>query len=82
MPIEVKRFVCSFCKKFVRAKKSTVEFHEQKCFWNAATKSCVTCKYLAVEVTGVGDEPTGMHFCTKKDSVIQLTTKCNLHFDK
>jgi len=78
MPTEVKRFKCIHCK-YTRAKKKTVEFHESICFLNPETKSCATCQYLSLEVSGVDDEPTGNHFCTKKNSVIKLTTKCNLH---
>ena len=42
---EIKAFHCSFCKKYSSA-KAVITKHEKKCFYNAATRSCVTCLFF------------------------------------
>jgi hypothetical protein len=45
MPFEIKRYACSFCKRFVRASKERVELHEPTCFYNPDRRSCRTCQW-------------------------------------
>jgi len=42
MPKQIIRFKCDFCKKSY-AKEKEAQKHEEKCFYNEATKSCATC---------------------------------------
>jgi len=45
---EIKAFKCDFCKKILRS-KSGMYLHENKCFYNPDSKSCVTCENLSLE---------------------------------
>lgn len=42
---KITAFACDFCKKLYRT-KSGGKRHEDRCFFNPATHSCVTCKHI------------------------------------
>lgn len=52
MPIEVKRYKCTYCQKRVRAKKSDIVKHESICFYNPDVKSCSTCDHRTTDENG------------------------------
>ena len=53
---EIKAYVCDFCpptqKPRARINKTLAVKHEAWCFWNPATRSCVTCCFLAQDEEG------------------------------
>lgn len=40
----IKMFECEYCHKTLRKTKKGIDNHENKCFYNEATKSCATCE--------------------------------------
>lgn len=44
MAIEIKAYLCEHCKKKVLRSKSGIKYHEDRCYWNPETKSCMTCE--------------------------------------
>ena len=43
--IEIKMYQCEHCKKKKYVHKSSAKRHEEKCYWNTNTRSCMTCKH-------------------------------------
>jgi len=71
----VKRIVwrCSYCNKHVRAKKSAVTWHEERCFKNPESRSCITCEHLDREVDG-------KRYCEEEINIEErLMTQCKKH---
>lgn len=44
MPYEIKMYQCSYCRKKY-TNRSQAQKHEDICFYNEDTKSCITCIY-------------------------------------
>jgi len=44
---KITAFECEFCKRILKTKQA-MKVHEPKCFKNPASKSCLTCKSLAL----------------------------------
>jgi hypothetical protein len=45
-------YQCDYCNK-LRLNITQAKKHELICFWNPASKSCITCKFLGVRPVGV-----------------------------
>jgi len=45
---KITAYKCDFCNKFLRSKMG-IKLHESKCFYNPASKSCVTCEHLCLK---------------------------------
>jgi hypothetical protein len=69
---EVNTYHCDHCSKVYITKKVCVS-HENMCYSNPATKSCMTCLYFSQYDTT---------FCTKKAIINStgLQTGCKIHF--
>jgi len=39
-------YECDFCKKLYRS-RGGISNHEKRCFYNSATRSCITCQFLS-----------------------------------
>jgi len=46
---EIKAYECSFCNKYYKKTKKTVEKHEVICFSNPVRKACQTCSNLGLK---------------------------------
>jgi hypothetical protein len=46
---EIIRYRCDHCNK-VFANKSYTLKHEEVCYWNPKTKSCITCEHFTTEL--------------------------------
>ena len=57
---EIKAYRCSYCKKYGLS-KSNIKKHEEGCFRNPLTRSCVTCANYAQKDNG---HPSQFHFDT------------------
>lgn len=59
MPIKVIAYSCEYkCGYKVQTKKSRVVEHEERCYYNPANKSCVTCKHFDSYMDSNGMEDT------------------------
>lgn len=84
--IQITAYLCDHCHNKVLKTKSGMKTHEAKCFFNIATKSCVTCAHFDSGCTVVKrdcNEPDGVKFettprrCTQGVSVTEkLNTGC------
>ena len=45
---KIQVFECDYCKKILRS-RSGMKKHEEKCFYNEETKSCILCKHLSLQ---------------------------------
>lgn len=83
---EVKAYHCSYCKKYGLS-KAWIKKHEQKCFFNPETRSCVTCENYKIELVGDSGETFELEkpLCLQKidltgpnDGKWALNTNCPL----
>ena len=82
---EVKAYHCSYCKGFKLRKAATLK-HEEKCFYNPATRSCATCLFYDRK------EITNEVFATKlvcyhgmefyQEGKLKLNTNCSLWVER
>ena len=74
---EVKMYKCDHCGKKYTSKSYCLK-HEPICYWNEATKSCITCENFEGEVDHCGERN-----CTKgKNIIYKLKTDCALYNQK
>ena len=74
---EVTVYECEHCNKRKYAYKASAKRHENKCYWNPKTKSCMTCKhYICPDESTefqVYEEET---FCAFANPYFQLNYNC------
>lgn len=46
---KINAFKCDFCSKILQT-RSGMHKHENKCFQNPSTESCITCNFLCTEL--------------------------------
>jgi len=51
---KIKSYKCDFCKKLLQT-QSGMKKHEEKCFYNPKTNSCITCNSLVI-ASFIGDK--------------------------
>ena len=71
---EVKAYRCDFCQK-TRLTKSIMKKHEERCFFNYKSKSCVTCRNFIPFENSAEDR----HCTSGKDLKFRLETNCTLY---
>ena len=71
---EVKRYQCDHCDKVFASKSYTLK-HEDICFYNPQTKSCITCKNFIPEIqNNLNDRECSIDMWPLKN---KLKTNCN-----
>jgi hypothetical protein len=74
---EITVYECEFCNKRKYAYKSSAKKHENKCFWNPETRSCMTCKhYMEPDETTIMQVYEEETLCAFANPIKRFNTKC------
>lgn len=73
---EVTVYECEYCNKRKYAYKSSAKKHENKCYWNPKTKSCMTCKHYINP-----DESTQFQVFEDETFCIYANPSCGLNYN-
>jgi len=71
---EIKAYQCDHCVKYLKT-KHLIKKHEARCFYNPATKSCITCDHFSPNVDG----EVGRYCEAKRKDLKKLRTGCPIH---
>lgn len=74
---KVKGYQCDFCKK-LSVNQTYIKKHEEVCFKNPKSKSCITCSWFSDEWDEIDQTPN--NYCISlKQTLNKLKTNCPHH---